>query len=298
MISIMKINARPYSMESVFKMINKSRQQYHQALKRKSLSKQFEIQLLGIVKEFRKTHPKMGSRTLYYSLIESGVSLNIGVNKFERFMVEQNLTMGLSSRYGPKTSDGKGRNGYPNLTNGLTLTNVNQLIVGDITYFLLEGEWNYLFTLKDVYSQFILSLIPSRSLEALVALKALKTCEKIRGSQSLINTIHHTDNGSQYESTLYVKHLSKLKMQISRAENCQQNGSSEQLNHIIKNMYLKHWTISNFKQLEEACKELQFINNHKRAIKQLGNIPPFKFEKEIQNIPIEQRNKKILHDFT
>ncbi|MBK8517040.1 MAG: DDE-type integrase/transposase/recombinase [Saprospiraceae bacterium] len=74
-----------------------------------------------------------------------------------------------------KTSDGKGKGHYPNLTNGLVLNNVNQLIVGDITYYdIIDDQWSYIFTLKDIYSQRILGLVPSLSMEASFAYQCLE----------------------------------------------------------------------------------------------------------------------------
>lgn len=156
----------------------------------------------------------------------------------------------------------------------------------------------YIFTLKDVYSQRILSLYPSKEMKSNDAVESLKECERQRGSRNLINVIHHTDNGSQYESGEYKRHLKRLKLRISRSERCQENGSAEQLNYIIKNMYLDRWNIRTFKQLQEACGELKYINNYERAIKQLNYLTPARFEKRIKGIAKNKRIEKRMHDFT
>ncbi|MBK9023482.1 MAG: hypothetical protein IPL69_05790 [Saprospiraceae bacterium] len=48
--------------------------------------------------------------------------------------------MSEKSATSTKTSDGKGKKTYPNLTNGLVLNGINQLIVGDITYYMVDGK--------------------------------------------------------------------------------------------------------------------------------------------------------------
>ncbi|MBK9024857.1 MAG: transposase family protein [Saprospiraceae bacterium] len=145
--------------------------------------------------------------------------------------------MSEKSATSTKTSDGKGKKTYPNLTNGLVLNGINQLIVGDITTY---GRWNmaFYFCLKDVYSQFILCLLPSKNMKAEQAVASLKRCISIRGAQNLKFAIHHTDNGSQYEALIYLMLLNELGMQISRSKSVKENGIAEQLNDNVKNRYL------------------------------------------------------------
>lgn len=299
MITKMKqIDNRPYSMESLYRFLGTSRQWYSQYTVRQIDNVAIEKAIVNHVKQWRKNHPKMGSRQMYYSLKNQGIEIPTGVNKFETIVSKHHLGAGTVKRFRPLTSDGKGKGKYPNLTNGLIISNINELIVGDITYFDIKGEWYYIFTLKDVYSQYFLSLTAAKSLEEVHALTALQECQNIRGVQALKGCIHHSDNGSQYNGNAYKKKLSKLRIKISRAENCHQNGSAEQLNHIVKNMYLNHWSIDSLRELKEACNELQYLNNHQRVIKQLGQRTPVDYEKYIINLTADQRSKKQMHDFS
>jgi transposase InsO family protein len=241
----------------------------------------------------------MGSRSLYYSIKNiGGIDLGMGVNKFEQLMSTSGMTVKpLRSRI-VKTSDGKGKGHYPNLTNGLVLNNVNQLIVGDITYYdIIDDQWSYIFTLKDIYSQRILGLVPSLSMEASFAYQCLEQAFSQRKDVDLKGCIHHSDNGSQYDSKVYKKMLTDAEIHISRADNCLENGSAENLNSIVKNMYLKPWGIRTFKELQQACQELMYVNNYQRAIEQLGQLSPNQFEQLIAKLHPDERPKKVLYDF-
>lgn len=284
-------------MESVYHTIGKSRQHYAQQLCGARSRKLTESAVIDEVIKWREDHPRMGSRAMYYSMREAGVELGLGVSKFESLLSQRGLTVGKIRRYGPQTSDGKGKEGYENLTNGLVVDGINQLIVGDITYYWVDEKWHYIFTLKDVYSQRILSIHPSRTLQMENALKCLTELEVARGRPSLEGCIHHTDDGSQYNARAYVNQINALRMRISRSSSCQENGSAEQLNHVVKNMYLEGWSISTFKELVPACKEFKYLNNEKRAIAQLGYLTPIGFEKAQEEIPNEQRIKKTMYDF-
>lgn len=284
-------------MEDLYKSIGKTRQDYHQRIKRESLSTAMEAYVLAQVKTWRINHPRMGSRACYYSMKNNGIDIPIGVSYFEQLLSKHGLTVGPAKKSGPYTSDGKGKRDYPNLTHGLVLNGINQLVVADITYFWLTSRWSYLFTLKDVYSQMVISLIPSTNMESCNAIETLRDWVKLRGRARLVNCIYHSDNGSQYEANDFTSRLRDLKVRISRAENCQQNGSAEQLNHIIKNMYLKHFGIRTFSELQIACKKLIPLINEQRCVKQLGNITPATFEKSLKYIPLDKRRKVQLHDF-
>lgn len=288
---------RAYSMELFYQFLNTSRQWYAQYKLRQYDKTTIENHIVSHVKQWRKHHPKMGSRQMYFSLVNLGIDLPVGINKFESIVSKYHLGAGTAKRFRPLTSDGKGKGSYPNLTNGLIIKDINCLVVGDITYFDIKGEWFYIFTLKDVYSQYLLSLIAAHSLEELHAIAALQNFENIRGVKAIKGCIHHSDNGSQYNGNTYKNQLSKLEMKISRADSCQQNGSAEQLNHIIKNMYLNHWSISSLRELKQACKELQYLNNHQRVINQLEQRTPVDFENYIKTVTVDQRPKKQMYDF-
>lgn len=285
-------------MESVYSELGLSRQAVHQQWSRDDRQQRHQEYIIQTVKEWRIKHPRMGSRALYYSIKNvGGIDLGLGVNKFEHLMSTSGLIIKPHRKWIVKTSDGKGKAGYPNLTNGLILNNLNQLIAGDITYYNIGGQWSYIFTLKDVYSQRILGLIPSLTLKASMAMKCLEQAIITRKDMDFKGCIHHSDNGSQYNATAYRKKLTDAKMCISRAENCLENGSAENLNSIIKNMYLKPWGIRTFKELKQACQEVMYINNHQRAIDQLGQLCPIQFEKLVMSLQPEQRPNKVLYDF-
>lgn len=282
----------------LLKAIGKTRQAYNQAKSRILFNSLLENKIIGEVIEWRRSHSRMGSRCCYYSLKEAGINISIGVNKFERLLSERGLTVGQAKRSGPKTSDGKGKRAYPNLTNGLIINDINQLVVADITHFWIKDRWYYIFTLKDVYSQRLISLIPCSNMEAINACRTLEELRNLRGVNNLKNCIHHSDNGSQYEAKIFKSKLLNLEMKISRAEECKQNGSSEQVNHIVKNMYLKHMGINTEGQLKKACKKVKELMNTERSVKQLDYLTVSKFESRIESLPANLRPIKQLHDFS
>lgn len=294
---MMRSGDKKYTVGMLHDIVGKSRQAYFQRSKRLAVEQDITRDLLDKILIWRTRHPKMGSRTLYRSMTESGTNIPMGINKFENFINEHGLKVGSAKRSRPVTSDGLGKRNYPNLTNGLVINNINELLVADITYFPLGASNCYLFLLKDVYSQRLISLIPSENMKVENALRTLEDLKELRGDSFAKGCIHHSDNGSQYQATQYREILKSLSMRISRAHSCEQNGSIEQMNHIVKNMYLRHYGISTFKQLESACKEVKYLVNNERSVEILGGITVSNFENKIKNLEAHQRPTKSMHDF-
>ncbi len=288
-----QVKERGYSMERLYAYLGVTRQALHQQQKAMFYQTLKEQEILRQVRHFRERHLRMGSRCLYYSLDIK----RMGVTKFEELMSRNNLTVPLK-RKRIKTTDSQGCNYYPNLINGKILTGINQLIVSDITYYYTVNQMLYIFTLKDVYSQRILSLRASDNMKALNALKTLDDFIKVRGSGPFPFLIHHSDNGKQYDATVFKAELAKLEIQISRAGNSLENGSSESLNNIIKNHYLyDHSQIKDVKQLQKALDELKWKLNNEKAIKSLGYRTVVDFERYILSLAESERPIKKLYDF-
>ncbi len=288
-----KLKDKPFSMDELYAYLGMSKQSYFQKLKRQLSVNADREQILNSVLKKRKRHPKMGSRSLYYACNID----QMGINQFETYMSEQGLTVKKKKRRIITTQSGSGLK-YPNLTNGLILTDTNQLIVGDITYYQAHGKTYYIFTLKDVYSKRIVGLQGSDNMLGSNALAALNQFFRLRKSKSFKGLIHHTDGGSQYKWIPYREALNKAKIQISMADNCLENGCAEQLNSVLKWDYLTFQDIKNVSQLQQQLKKVKRLINEEKPVEILGYKSPSNFEKDIENVPIEDRLKIELFDFT
>jgi putative transposase len=293
----MKSKEKDYSMEEVYKVNGSSRQAQAQSVRRNIAEHDIEKDVVKLVKEHRIRHPGLSARQLYHTIKNQNIKIQVGINKFEKIVSEHGLNIRDRKRNRPRTSDGKGKGDYSNLTYGLEINDINQLIVSDITYYWVEDKWYYLFTLKDVYSQRIIELIPSNSLSAESCMRCLESLKKLRAMSDLKGCVHHTDNGSQYAFGDYIKELKGLEMLISRAKNCKENGSAEHLNSIIKNTYLNGWNIKSFADLVKGSNLVKKYNNEERAIVGLGNISPIQYEELIKKIPLSERQVKTMYDF-
>jgi putative transposase len=263
-----------------------SRQAYHAYFKRSVTTTQRDTEIVTRVVEARSllAYRKMGARPLYYALKIEGV----GINKFEQLLSTNGFN--VSVRKNPRiTTDGSRWINDVNLVRGLNITDINQVILGDITYWGFKGKFYYVFTLKDAYSKRIVGLYGSDTLEAKNAIKCLSQVICLRGKTVLKDCIHHSDAGSQYKSKSYRAKAKYLRWSI--AANCLENGMAEQLNFILKNHYLEDEEVKTVTQLNGLLRKIKKIMNEKRPVKFLGYKTPTDFEEFIKGIPTEQRPK-------
>ena len=236
----------------------------------------------------------MGARVLYHRLNIQ----KLGINKFERIVSSSGLSVVIRKRR-IVTTTGIYEKSDQNLINGLMLNNINQVIAGDITYLILRDKTYYIFTLKDMYSKRIVGLYASEYMLAVNAIITLKQVLKLRGN-GIRHCIHHSDAGSQYKSIRYKKLLKSNQMLMSIANNCLENGMSEQLNGILKNDYIIK-DVKNVNQLNTHLNEIKRLINEERPVKDLNYKTPVAFENWITTLDhkpeIQLYNFKKVGDF-
>jgi transposase InsO family protein len=279
----------PFSM--LYKAAGVSRQAHHKGLVSMTIEDEKWRVLPNLVKGYRsKYDSRAGSRSLYFNLNIKEV-FGVGINQFEQKMAELCLTLRpLRTRVVTTQSSIQSWN-YSNLTQGLEVVGINQVVVGDLTYVIVDVHRYYLFCLTDVYSARIVGWSLAIDMKADKAIEALRMFMSVRGKPSLKNCIHHTDGGGQYFSRVYLNLLNDLGMQISRADNCLENGHAEQ-----KNGYIKHHLLPNVRGKtlvsvqRQVAKLIDFYNNDRKQ-EGLGWLSPKAFEEGLNG-----RNLK-LHNF-
>lgn len=283
-------------MARFYAYFNISRQGFHQALAAEKRKKIMMSEITHQVSAYRLHQDcRAGSRSLYYNL---GIKeqFAIGINKFEALMAEYGLTLKPLRMKVVTTKSVMQSWNYPNLANGLRIDNINQLVVGDLTYVYIGGKRYFLFCLTDVYSARIVGHHISKRMRSTEAQSALQKWFKLRGSTDLRGCIHHTDGGSQYFAEKYLRALNKYEMKISCAKNCLQNGYAEQRNGLLKHHLFPTMKTNNGQKVSIGVSRVINWYNHKRKQQALGWKSPVEFERSLD--PISQGPVHKLHNFS
>jgi putative transposase len=221
-----------------------------------------------------------GYRRITAELRRRGVGVNH--KRVLRLMREDNLLC-LRKRGRIWTTDSNhSHKVYPNLARDLELSGVNQLWVADITYIRLLREFVYLAVILDAYSRLCIGWQLGQSLEAELAIGALKMAISTR--QLIPGLVHHSDQGVQYASDEYTKLLrgNRIRISMSRQGNPYDNAKAESF---IRTLKMEEVYMYEYESMEEGSSRignfLEEVYNRKRLHSALGYMPPAEFEQSL-----------------
>jgi putative transposase len=202
-----------------------------------------------------------------------------------RILREDNLLCIRRRKFVCTTDSNHGLRVYPNLAGKMELTGLDQLWVADITYIRLETEFIYLAVVLDAFSRRVIGWALGRSLEASLAVQALKMALRRRGS--VPGLTHHSDRGVQYASKEYTDLLKEHGVQISmsRKGNPYDNAKCESF---MKTLKYEEVYRQEYRDLTEAQasveKFIEKIYNGKRLHSALGYCSPIEFERSLTEL--------------
>ena len=265
-------------MKDMYHMLEVSRQNVSQCLRRAEVKTQAAEMVINLAKDIRKDHRRMGCRKMY---LKAFMDFPLGRDQCEEILLSKGFRVEYPRNY-RRTTYSIGKLYYPNRIEGLAVDGVNQVWQTDITYFEVGDRFYYLVFIADVYSRRIVGWSVDQSLWAQANIRALGKAIGLRGDGSLKGLIHHSDRGGQYIDREYT---SRLEQQGIRPSMCQfgwQNAYAERVNGIIKNEYLKCYQISNMVELKKVVNRAVYLYNFERPHWNLPNkLAPAEFERQL-----------------
>src|ERR1700760_489092 len=168
---------------------------------------------------------------------------------------------------------------YPNLIHDWNPNGINQLWVADITYIRLRESFIYLAVILDAYSRRVIGWALGNTLEAELALAALRSALADRPAPALL--IHHSDRGVQYCSRAYVELLQSygIRISMSRSGNPYDNALAESFMRTLK---CEEVYLNTYRNLDDAALHIQDflerIYNCERLHSSLGYQSPAAYE--------------------
>lgn len=240
-----------------------------------------EAEIRGQIELVRAEFPRTGYRMLLHHLKRRGIV--IGETKLRRIIKKFDLQFKHKRKFIATTDSNHDCLVHPNLIQGMTIDNINQVWTADITYIRIANGFIYLAVILDLYSRKIIGHAISKKIDGQLAVDALNMAIKRRVPPR--GVIHHSDRGVQYLSNNYVDVLSVngFHLSCSRKGNPYDNAWTESL---MKTLKYDEIYMGNYETYLDVVENLPYfieeVYNKKRLHSSLGYVPPEEFEKLIE----------------
>lgn len=244
--------------------------------------------ILGTIREvYRKNRKVYGSPRIHNVLKEQGMRL--GRKRVARLM-RQNAIVAepyrrMKWRWAFKTAKGAA-----NLVQRkFTVSQPNRIWAADMSAFWTGSGWVHLAIVMDLYSRRIVGWAMHGQMTERLVVDALEMAVLSRRPSGSL--VHHSDQGSQYQSRLFQGKLKEYGIQISmsRRGNCWDNAVVESFFRTVKQELQND---ARFKSREEARTQLfdyiEVFYNRQRKHSTLGYISPAQFESKL-SIPVSTK---------
>jgi putative transposase len=236
-----------------------------------------EMELRDQMQKVALEWPAYGYRRITRELQQRGFDVNH--KRVLRMLREDNLLCVRRRAWVITTDSRHNLPVYPNLAREITPAAVNQLWVADITYIRLRTEFVYLAVVLDAFSRRVIGWELGRTLEATLALTALRMA--LLDRQPAPGLVHHSDRGVQYASHDYTDMLKQhhATISMSRKGNPYDNAACESFMKTLKQEEVYRNEYRDFHDARSSIGEfLERVYNQKRLHSALGYIPPAEFE--------------------
>lgn len=231
--------------------------------------------LINAARDIHADDPAFGYRFIADELPEHGI--RAGENRVARLCRQEQIwsvfskKRGLNRKAGPPVHDDL-------VDRKFTADRPNEVWLTDITEHWTDEGKLYLCAIKDLYSNKIVGYSIDSRMKASLAVNALRNAVDQRNP---VNTIVHSDRGSQFRSRKFVKELSRnrLKGSMGRVGACGDNAAMESFFALLQKNVLDRQRWSTREQLRLAIVIwIERTYHRKRRQRRLGRLTPVEFE--------------------
>jgi transposase InsO family protein len=241
-----------------------------------------DMEIRNEIQKIAVEFPRYGYRRITVELRNRGYIIN---HKKVLWLMKKDNLLCVKKKFKPMiTNSNHDLRKYPNLLLGLKIMRPNQVWASDITFIQLTEEYVYLSVILDLFSRKCVGWDLSRNLDTHLTLNALNKAIKSRWKGNALGLIHHSDQGIQYASSMYINRLKEhdIKISMSRRGNPYDNAFVESFIKTLKyeEVYLNEYETYT-DAYENINKFIEEVYNKKRLHSSIGYRSPIDFEMQL-----------------
>lgn len=271
-----------YSVKSMCRMLGVSRSGYY-AWRSRSDSQRAQANdrlLVRIREEYQLSRKTYGSPRIYAALRKKGVTCSR--KRVARLMRLDHIAARRARKRIPRTTQ---RNPEaipaPNLLNqDFSSPAPDRKWVSDITYIATAEGWLYLAAILDLFSRRVVGWAMDEHMEATLVQQAWNMAVSQRCPSA--DLLHHSDQGGQYTSDIYLQSLATHHCQISmsRVGNCFDNAAMESFFSTLKTECADQPFETRAQARTTIFEYIEAWYNRQRLHSALGYLSPAEFERK------------------
>jgi putative transposase len=218
----------------------------------------------------------VGARRMSRALRQKGHTL--GRQKSATVMRRLGLTL-RTRRYKHYSRNTKPAPAPNHLNRQFNRAGPNEAWAGDVTFIPTQQGWLYLAIVVDLFSRRVVGWATSDVADARLVVQASEMAFATRAPGP--GLIMHTDQGCQYTSDLFVKHLAAhgAVQSMSRKGNCWDNAVLERIFRSLKYEWLDEVRRPKNEVRDDVIDYVARHYNHERLHSTLDYLPPAEFER-------------------
>ena len=262
------------------RVLEVSRSGYYGWLKRPESCRAREDRtlLVHIRASHKRSRGNYGSPRIHKDLVDDGHK--VGRGRVARLMRREGIRGVQKRRFVVTTDSGHRLPVAPNiLERRFEVGAPNEVWTGDITYIPTTNGWLYLAVLHDLFSRLVVGWNAESWLTGDLTVKALVSACRLR--QPAPGCLHHSDQGSQYASSEYLKVLNKygFRRSMSRKGDCYDNAVTESFFATLKlELFEGQPLMSKQETIRELYEYIELFYNRQRRHSTLGYMSPMNYE--------------------
>lgn len=228
-----------------------------------------------IIKIFKKSRNNYGTRKIKIELekLSYKVSRRKIAQVMKKYSLISNYTIKQYKVYKSKCNDEK----VENIENRkFDQTNNLNVVVSDLTYVNVNGKWNYICLIIDLFNREIVGYSAGTNKDARLVNQAFRT---IKSPLNKIN-IFHTDRGTEFKNILIDDLLETFKItrSLSKKGCPYDNAVAEATFKIIKTEFAFNRIFNNFNELNLSLFDYVNWYNNERIHGSLGYLTPIAYK--------------------